>query len=137
MKLIISSIVVGIVLFLLGWLIYGFLLMDFYKQYFGHISRVQSDMKLWAIAVANFAQAFFMYLVYSKGYRGGSPIFEGIKFGILIGLFVGIPYVFYTWAGMPVKYTGVIIDGIVMIFMYIVAGVITGLIFGKKDVKTV
>jgi hypothetical protein len=76
-----------------------------------------------------------MYLVYSKGYQGGSPLMEGIKFGILIGLFMGLPYVFYYWAGMPVKATGVIIDGSIMIFMNIVAGIVTALIHGKKEVK--
>lgn len=134
MKLIISTVVVGIILFLLGWIIYGIIFADLFKTYFGHISRGEADMKIWAIAVANFLQAFFMYLVYSKCYRGGSPFMEGIKFGILIGLLMGLPYVFYYWAGAPVKAIGVIIDGSVMIFMYIVAGIVTGLIHGKKEV---
>jgi len=134
MKLILSTIVVGIVLFLLGWLIYGILLVDYYKQYYGQISRVEADMKIWAYAVAYFAQAFFLYLIYSKGYSGGSPFGEGFKFGIYISLFLGIPYVFFTWGGMPVKYQGVVVDGIIMIVMIMIASILTAIIHGKKEV---
>ena len=134
MKLVLSTIVVGIVLFLLGWLIYGILLTDFYKQYYGHITRPEADMKIWAYAVANFAQAFFLYLIYSKGYSGGSPFGEGFKFGIYIGFLLTIPYVFYTWGGMPVSYKGVIVDGIIMFVMTMIASILTGIIHGKKAV---
>lgn len=137
MKLILSTIIVGIVLFLLGWLFYGFLLANFFKEYYGHLSRPDADMKIWAFAVASFVQAFFLYLIYSKGYKGGSPFMEGFRFGALIGLFSGIPYVFYTWGGSPVKYTGVIVDGIVIIVMLGIAGVLTGLIYGKKDIAVI
>ena len=134
MKLVLSTIVVGIVLFLLGWLIYGILAVDFYKQYFGHITRPETDMKMWAYAVASLVQAFFLYIIYSKGYSGGSPFGEGFKFGIYISLFLGIPYVFVTWAGMPVKYQGAVIDGIIMIVMIMIASIITAFIHGKKEV---
>src|SRR4030095_1607454 len=137
MKLILSTIVVGIVLFLLGWLFYGFLLANFFKEYYGHLSRGDADMKVWAFGVASFIQAFFLYLIYSKGYQGGSPIMEGFRFGSLIGLLSGVPYVFFTWGGMPVQAKGVIVDGIVIVFMMGVAGVITGLIYGKKDIAII
>lgn len=135
MKLVLSTIVVGIVLFLLGWLFYGLIFMNYFKEYYGHISRGADDMKIWAFAVASLVQAFFMYLIYSKGYSGGSPFGEGFKFGLYISLFMGIPYVFYTWGGMPVKYQGVVVDGILMIIMLIIASIITAFIHGKKEVK--
>ena len=135
MKLILSTIVVGIVLFLLGWLIYGILFMEYFKEYFSHIQRGEGDMKIWAIAVANLAQAFFMYILYSKGYSGGSPFGEGFKFGLYISLFLSIPYVFYTWGGMPVKYQPVVVDGIIMFVMTMIAAIITAFIHGKKEVK--
>ena len=135
MKLVLSTIVVGIVLFLLGWLVYGILFMDFFKQYYGHISRPETDMKIWAYAVANLVQAFFLYIIYSKGYSGGSPFGEGFKFGLYISLFMTIPYVFYTWGGMPVTYTAVIADGVIMAVMLMIASILTAIIHGKKEVK--
>lgn len=135
MKLILSTIVVGIVMFLLGWLLYGVIFMSYFQEYYEHVSRGADDMKIWAYAVASFVQAFFMYLIYSKGYSGGSPFGEGFKFGLYISLFMGIPYVFYTWGGMPVKYQGVVVDGILMIIMLIIASIITAFIHGKREVK--
>jgi hypothetical protein len=135
MKLILSTIVVGIVLFMLGWLFYGILFMDYFKQYFTN-GRSEEDMRIWAFAVASFVQAFLLYLIYSKGYSGGSPFMEGIKFGILIGLFSGVPYVFYMWGGMPIHYVAVIADGCIIIAMMIIAGILTGIIHGKREVKS-
>lgn len=132
MKLILSTIVVGIVLFLLGWLIYGVLFAEYFNRFFGHISRPSADMKIWTFAVANFTQAFFMYLIYSKGYKGGSPVMEGFRFGIVIGLFIYIPYMFMTWGSMPVMARGVAADAIIGMFMTLIAAIITAIIHGKK-----
>jgi len=135
MKLILSTIVVGIILFLLGWLFYGIIFADFFKQYYGHISRAEGDMKIWAFIVASFVQAFFLYMIYSKGYQGGSPMMEGLRFGLLIAFFSAIPYILFTWGGMPVTYQAVIRDGIIIFVMLVIAGTLTGIIHGKREVK--
>jgi len=137
MKLILSTIVVGIVLFLLGWLCYGILFMDFFNKHYGHLYRSQEDMKIWAFAIANFAQAFFMFLIYSKGYQGGAPLMEGLRFGVIIGLFWTIPYMAFTWGGMTVTYNAVLVDGIIGFVMTVIAGIITAYIHGKKDVAVI
>lgn len=137
MKLILSTIVVGIVLFLLGWLIYGILFADYFHRFFGHIQRPMDEMKIWAFGVANLAQAFFMYMIYAKGYKGGSPVSEGFRFGILIGLFLSIPHMFMTWGGMPVMARGAAADAIVCLFMAVIAGILTAVIHGKRDVAVI
>lgn len=132
-KLIISTVVVGTVLFLLGWIVWVVLLGDFFKQYYSHLLRSESDMKTWAFVVANYGMALFIYLLYSKTYNGGSPVTEGVKFGFLLGLFWAFPYIFFTWGSYTVKYTGVVVDGIVGFIFIIIASVITALIHGKKE----
>ncbi len=132
MKLILSTIIVGIVLFLLGGLFFSLLFADYYKANFGFIMRSESDFKMWAFAVGSLARAFFMYIIYSKGYAGGSPFMEGLKFGFWIGLFFAVPYVFFTWGGSPVHYQPVIIDGALNFVMILIAGIVTGIIQGRK-----
>jgi hypothetical protein len=132
MKLIISTIVTGIVLFLLGWVIYGFIFMDFFKTYYSHIQRSPEDMKIWAIGVSCLLQGFFFALLYPKFYKGGSPFSSGFKFGFYLGLFVGIPYIFSMWASMPITYKAVLVDAALLIIMMIIAGIITGLVYGKS-----
>jgi hypothetical protein len=137
MKLIISTIVVGIVLFLLGWILYGMLFMDFLKTHFSHLQRSEADMKIWAIAVSSLLQGFFLSYLYPKFYRGGSPFGEGFKFGITFGLFLALPYVFSMWAMMPVTYTAAIVDGMIYGVMIIIAGIVTGLVYGNISAEKI
>jgi hypothetical protein len=133
MKLIISTVVVGIVIFLLGWLLYGILLVEYLRPYYESFSRSESDMKIWAFALAGFIQAFFLYLIYSKGYQGGSPISEGFRFGLWISLFYAMPYALYTWGGMKVSYKGVLVDAIAGGAMMMIACILTAIIHGKRQ----
>jgi hypothetical protein len=132
MKLIISTVVVGIVLFLLGWLIYGILLAEYLKPFYGFMSRPDHDMKIWAFALASFVQAFFLYLIYSKGYQGGSPVAEGFRFGLWISLLWAIPYALFTWGGVKVSYKGVLPDAIAVGAMMFIACILTAIVHGKK-----
>lgn len=132
MKLIISTIVTGIVLFLLGWVVYGFIFMDFFKTYYSHIQRSPQDMKIWAIGVSCLLQGFFFAFLYPKFYKSGGSFSGGFKFGFYLGLFVGFPYVFSMWASMPVTYKAVLVDAALLIVMYVIAGIITGLVYGKS-----
>ena len=133
MKLIISTIVVAILLFLLGWLFYGMIFMKFFSTHYALIQRTPEDMKLWSIGVGCLLEAFFLALIYPKGYKGGSPFSEGLKFGIYLGLLMGVPYVFFAWASMPVHYTAMIVDGAIMVVDIVLAGIVTGLIYGKIE----
>jgi hypothetical protein len=135
MKLILSTVVGGIVLFIFGWILYGIIFMDFMKENFGPIMRDPNDYKLWAIIVANFLQAFFLSWIYPKGYQGGAPAKEGLMFGIYAGLLISVPYVFYNWAGYPIIWQAALIDGIIYLVLIILAGLAVGLVYGKAGEK--
>ena len=132
MRLIISTIVVGIVLFMLGGLFFSLLFADYFKLHFGSMMRGENDLKLWAFAVGSLVRALFLYIIYSKGYKGGSPFMEGLRFGILIGLLFAVPYVFFEWGSTPVHYQPVVVEGVLQMVMLAVGGVLTGIIHGKK-----
>ena len=135
MKLIISTIVAAIVLFILGWVIYGIILMEYFNTHMGHLMRPETDMKIWAYAVANLLQALMLSIIYSRFfYEGVSPVKEGLTFGFLIGLFSALPYVFYFWAGMKVTWQPVLLDGVLMGIMIVIAGLVIGLVYGKTKV---
>lgn len=135
MKLILSTIVGGIVLFILGWVFYVLIFGSFITENFGKIMRSPDDYKLWAIVVAQFLQALFLAWIYPKGYKGGSPAKEGFMFGIAIGLLTSVPYVFYLWAQYPVKWQAAVVDGICMLVMTVIAGLVIGLIYGRIGAK--
>lgn len=135
MKLILSAIIGGIVLFILGWVFYVLIFGSFMIENFGKIMRSPDDYKLWAVIVANFLQALFLAWIYPKGYKGGSPAKEGFMFGIDLGLLLSVPFVFYIWAQYPVKWQAALVDGVIMLVMTIIAGLVIGLVYGKIEVK--
>ncbi len=135
MKLILSTIVGGIVLFVLGWILYGLIFAEFMKEHFSQILRDPGDYKLWAIIVSNLLMAFFLSWIYPKGYKGGTPAKEGFMFGITFGLLLSVPYVFYSWAMHPIRWQGALIDGIIYFVMVILTGLAIGLVYGKIGEK--
>ena len=67
-KWVIGGITGGILYFLLGWLIYGMLLMDFMNNHSGsagNVSRTEPDMLY--LAIGNLAMGFMLAYVFVKG----------------------------------------------------------------------
>ncbi len=135
MKLILSTIVGGIVLFILGWVFYVLIFGGFIAENYGKIMRSPDDYKLWAVIVANFLEALFLAWIYPKGYKGGSPAKEGFMFGIDFGLLMSVPYMFYIWAQYPIKWQAALVDGLIMLVMTIITGLVIGLVYGKIGEK--
>lgn len=133
MKLIISTIVVGILLFILGYLTYGVILAEYLKTHASMPMRSPDDMKMWAFVVGSLLRALFLAMIYPAGYKGGSPTGEGLKFGLYMGLFFALPGVFYMWGSAPITYQTAIVDGLSNGIIILLAGFVTGLIYGKKE----
>jgi hypothetical protein len=135
MKLVISTIVSSIVLLILAFLFYWGIFSAGYMSSFLHIMRCSGYSTLWANIVGSLLQGFLLSFVYKYYYKGESPFKEGLIYGLLIGFLVSVPYVFFMWANYAVRWKGVLADGIGMGFRYLVAGIVIGLIFGKKIQK--
>ena len=132
MKLIVSTIVAGVFIFLFGWLFWGIIFGEYFKLHIGHIMRPEHDLKIWAYLVGSLLQAFFMSIIYSRYFRKGvSPITEGLGFGFIIGFLMALPHVFFYWGGMLVPYQPVVLEGIISGVMIVITGLIIGLIYGK------
>jgi hypothetical protein len=133
MKLAISTIVTGVVLFALGGLFYGAIFADYFKQHYGEFMRPEEDMKIWAYGVGSFLQAYILSLIYSRYFiKRNSPLRDGLALGFLAGFFLAGPYVFFTWGGMAVTWRPIVLDAAIIGFMIVVAGMIIGLIYGRS-----
>ena len=86
-KFLIGGIAGGIAFFLLGWLVWGMLLMDFMKSHSNSSSgvfRTEADMVWWAMVVGNLAMGFLLSYVLSKASINTAA--GGISTGAVIGL---------------------------------------------------
>ncbi|MEQ9403879.1 MAG: DUF1761 domain-containing protein [Cyclobacteriaceae bacterium] len=132
---IIATLVGTIVLFLLGWLFYGFLLMNFYAENAGSVSdmmRAEEDIIWWALILGNVFQAYLLVYVFNKWAKITS-FSTGLKAGATIGLIIGLAInlsMFGTTNSMNL--TSALVDPFVSMVMMGVTGGVIGVLIGRK-----
>jgi hypothetical protein len=90
-KLLIGGIAGGVAYFLLGWLVYGILLMDFMNNHTGtagNVARAEPDFMY--LIIGNLAMGFLMTYIFIKANVSGFA--SGIMTGGILGLLTGVGY---------------------------------------------
>ena len=130
-KAILAAVAGAIFAFLLGWLIYGILLMDFYEANTTHYDGLMKEMpNLVLIFLNNLIWSFLLAFIF---YRWGAikSMGNGMKGGIIIGLPVALSFDLYILAGMNLfTPTLVVVDVIVSTVMTALVGGLIGFILG-------
>lgn len=134
-KRIIATLAGFVVFFMLGWLLYGMLLMDFFAANSGSatgVMRSDSEMVWWALIVGNLLQSYLLVYIFSK-WNDIDSFGSGLKAGATIGLILGFG-VDLTLHGTSniMNLTGALVDPLVIAFMMGVTGGVIGTILGKK-----
>lgn len=124
-----------VVIFLLGWLFYGLILMDFYASNSGsaqNVMRTEDDMVWWALILGNLLQAYFLVYVFGT-WTNISSFGGGFKAGAIIGLILGLGFnlTMYGTSNM-MNLTASLIDPFVSMIMMGITGGVIGVILGKK-----
>jgi len=122
-KILLGGIVAAVTFFLLGWLIYGVLLMDFMQSYSDQsLMKAQEDMIWWAMILSNLASGFL--LAFILNWSNAKTCTEGIKIGGIIGLLMAfsIDLSFYSMSNMFFGFIPVIVDTIVSGILWAIAG---------------
>ena len=123
----------GIAYFLLGWLVYGVLMMDFsLSNYNQCMNRPATDMIWWAMIVSNLGYALFLTLILR--WSGAKGLIDGLKTGALIGLLLSftLDMSFYSTTTMFNSFGVIGVDILVSTFMAAVIGGIIVLLWGKE-----
>ncbi len=78
-------------------------------------------------------QGFLMAYLYSLCYRGGHPVVEGIKFGLIFGLIVYTVMAFTTLAKFDINpiSTFLLYHTVFQTIQFVVTGAAMGMIFGR------
>lgn len=90
-KILIAGIAGGVIFFLLGWLIYGILLMDFMTANAGPAAATmhKEPMEMWALVVSNLSWGFLFAIMFGKWAAGITPA-QGAMRGAIVGLLVAM-----------------------------------------------
>lgn len=124
-----------VVFFLLGWVLYGMVLMDFFNSNQGTatgVMRAETEMVWWALVVGNLLQAYL--LVYIFGNWANITTFGGgFKSGLIIGLIIGygVDLTMYGTTNL-MNLTAALVDPLVIGTMMGVSGGVIGVVLGKK-----
>ena len=135
-KFLVGGIIGGIAYFILGWLVYGMLLMDFMTNNAGTatgVMKAESEMVWWALIVGNLLSGLALSYVLNKA--GASGAAAGASVGAVFGLLVCAAFDF-TMFGTSNIYTmkAILVDIAASTVMTAVVGGIVGwyLGMGKK-----
>ena len=130
-----ATLVGFIVLFLLGWLIYGMLLMDFYGNNSGSASgvmRADDEMIWWALILGNLFQAYLLVYIFGN-WANITTFSDGLKAGAIIGLIMGLAVNFTMYGTSNImNMTSTFVDPFVSAVMMSITGGVVGFMLGRK-----
>lgn len=132
-KILIAGVAGGVVFFLLGWLLYGTLLMSFFEGQMGGASGVNKDpMEFWALIVGNLTWGILLAVIFGR-WAGIKTLNTGAMAGAVIGLLASMSWDLTMYGTTNLStLTGVIVDVLVMTVMSAVAGAVVGMVLGRN-----
>ena len=129
-KLFIGGITGGVLFFLLGWVIYGTLLMDFMNSHTGvagNISKPEPDFLY--LIIGNLAMGFLIAYIFIKA--NITSLGTGFVTGGVIGLLMAVGYDCMMYATTTViSKTGMTADVISFAVMSAITGALVGAVLG-------
>jgi hypothetical protein len=136
-KILLGGIAGGVAFFLLGWLIYGVLLMDYTTANYNQCAaRPMEEMVWWAMMLSNLAFGFMLSVIFSWSNTTG--MMAGAKVAGIIGLLVSfsMDLSVYSMSTMFASLTTVFVDIIAYTVMTVIVGAVVALAMGlgKKPV---
>ena len=130
-KLAVGGIVGGIIFFLLGWLIYGILLMDFMNSHPGVVSGYSKEAPdMLYLAIGNLLSGLLMAYIFIKA--NINTLMGGLVMAAVVGLLMSASYdcVMYGTTSLLSKKM-MLADVLASVVMSAITGAIGGLLMGK------
>ncbi len=134
-KRILATLAGFVVFFLLGWLLYGMLLVDFFNANQGTatgVMRAETEMVWWALIVGNLMQAYLLVYIFGN-WANITSFGGGFKAGLIIGLIIGygVDLTMYGTTNI-MNLTASLVDPVVIAVMMGISGGVIGTVLGKK-----
>lgn len=129
---IISTFATFVVIYFFPWIFYEFIAKNFFeKQMINDVSR-GNEMILWAVTVGCVIMAYLFSTIYEGWSKDEYSVSNGIRFGVLIGLFfgAGIGLVMYG-TEFRMTHTAHIIDALFWVVTYSIAGIMASTVYKR------
>jgi len=131
-KIVIGTLVAGVAMFFLGWIIYGIALADMMHESCNScMARPMEEMIWWALIASNFVWGLLLTLALK--WAGSFTMNSGAKTGAILGLLAGLGFDLnmYAMTTMFSSFTLVAIDCFAWTVIFGITGALTALVLGK------
>ena len=131
-KTLLGALAGGVSLFLLGWLIYGILLMDYTTANFNQCaSNPPEQMIWWAMILACLSSGLLLALIFSWSNTNGAA--AGAKIGAIVGALIAlnVDLNMHSMSSMFSGLTPLLVDVLAYTVMMGIAGAVVGLVMRK------
>jgi hypothetical protein len=132
MKILRGTLFGGIVYFLLGWLVWGILLMDYMSTHMNTCAnRPEGEMIWWAIIASNLAAALLLTLILNWSKAG--TITDGLKIGAGFGFLYAcvVDLSFWSMTTMYNSLGTIVVDILISAVVFGLVGMVIILTWGK------
>jgi hypothetical protein len=132
MKILRGTVAGGIVFFLLGWLVYGVLLMNYMTANMNQCAaRPMQEMIWWAMIASSLLTGLLLTMVLK--WAGAKAILDGLKTGAVFGVLLasGMDLGFWSMTKMYNNFAVMVVDIVVYTLMMSVVGMLIVLLWGK------
>jgi hypothetical protein len=134
-KRILATLAGFVVFFLMGWIIYGMLLMDFMGANTGSatgVMRSDTEMVWWALIAGNLLQAYLLVYIFGK-WANITTFGGGLQAGATIGLIFGLGFDLSMYGTTNImNLTATLVDPIATAVIMGISGGVIGVVLGKK-----
>lgn len=135
----IGGIVGGVAYFLLGYLFYGVLLTDFFREHPGtatNVERGMDQMVWWSLILGNLLFGFLLAYVFAKA--GISSLSRGLITGGIIGFLTcaSVQFTMYGTTNIMSK-QGMAAEIVAFTIMSAIVGAIVGAVMGMSNKRTI
>ena len=118
---------------ILGFLWHTVIMGDFYDTHLAAVARDEPMMPF--VILGYLVLALLMAYMFPLGYKGGSAVTEGLRFGILIGLLWILPLQLVLHALLNTGLTGALVDAGWHVVEQGVGGIIIAMVYGEGAVS--
>ena len=122
-----AAIVVFVASQILEFLIHGVILASTYES-LKDLWRPDMESKMWIYPVIGAIWSLLFVYIFVKG-REGKGVMEGVRFGVVIGLFVGIPMAYGAYAMIDIPYSLALQWWIYTLIECVILGVIAAAVY--------
>lgn len=101
-RFVLACVGVYVVYQVLGFMINSFILGDTYLA-LASVWRPEAEMmsKMWILFLTSAVWTVLFCYIFTRGYEN-KGVMEGVRYGLMIGLFIGIPYSYESYAIYPI-----------------------------------